>query len=1069
MTTQARLLLSSIALTLIACATVGSFSYYRELSKLREGAKIQLTQARLSQTEILKAEFTNLGKFILIVSEMQRIRETLKKVDHSQLRKANWTLLTEDSRFARGSDKQFRFFQNKDLIHPFLIDYAERFDLADLLLIDSKGNLIYSVKNGLAAGQTIEPTLKSQLANISLWASNAQPRSYKFYDFAPSSDHSKKSVGYFASPIYDNSYFLGAIVFQIPTERIDRILNGNYQWTKLGLRNTGEVIAIGQDGFLRNNARTFLEKTDRPFKQAEKNYQQAYSTHFQWPLEQVHEHFRNDESIESEKDYLQKDILASIGKFHLPGGGEWLVIAKIDQNEISAPLKLKATLIFWGFLFLFITQVFILIYFFRKISIPTRMAERALESILKNQYPEKFELQKDDPHFKLKADCNELAVRLREASRVENLLNEITESLNDLFFLIHIEETKQIDSSHWTIVKINLAVSDRIGISADSLINSDLKLWLDADFKKIHSQLLKSTKGHAPIRGSLKQLSGSTLPVALSFNKINPLRATGMSFILTASDISTQQALENKVKENETLLNDSQAMSKTGSFRWEISSGISSWSEQLFYMLGLNSDKSRPSLDIFRSLVLTEDLHILDVAYRDALKKLIPFKADLRVRTADTHELIWIRMTGQLHYDQYGHPKFMTGVVQDVTDLKNTEMALIATKNEALKSSQAKSEFLAHMSHEIRTPMNAIMGMAELLRETPLNKDQEFYVTIFCKAGEVLMALINDILDISKIEAGEVSIENIPFDLTRIMSEVESMMRPRALEKGLDYSYEIAPGLNPHLMGDPTKLRQVLMNLASNAIKFTSSGSVRIKVIKNPSKKESAIISVTDTGVGIPESKQHLIFQKFSQADSSVTRRYGGTGLGLAISKSLIELMGGQIWFKSREGTGTSFFVSTPLREQTTNPSQTPLVPLNSVDLKFAGPKQPRDPLKKVRILLADDTEDNRILFRHYLKNGPYEIIEADNGLEAVNKVKSEMFDIIFMDVQMPEMDGYAATEQIRQWEVNMKHPHIPIIALTAYALSDDKDKSLRAGCDDHITKPFKRNSLIGAMDRYLH
>lgn len=403
-----------------------------------------------------------------------------------------------------------------------------------------------------------------------------------------------------------------------------------------------------------------------------------------------------------------------------------------------------------------------------------------------------------------------------------------------------------------------------------------------------------------------------------------------------------------------------------------------------------------------------------------------------------------------------------------IGELRRAQNCLTIERDAALKNSQAKSEFLAKMSHEIRTPMNAIMGMAELLKETKLTADQEYYVTIFCKAGEVLLTLVNDILDLSKIEAGEISIENIPFDLATIISDVEDIMRPRAQEKGITYTSHIQQGLVKNLSGDPHKIRQVITNLVGNALKFTEKGSITLSVTKNPSRKDSLLFSVSDTGLGIPANRQNLIFQKFSQADNTINRRFGGTGLGLAISKSLIDLMGGQIWFKSQEGKGTTFYftlpyheqsaTSTPLKSFSPPPTELDFVPHTAAETNHH---------KKLKILVADDAEDNRTLFTHFLKNEPYEIIEAQNGLEALDKIKSSEFDIVFMDVQMPELDGYAATSAIRQWESEQHKRPLPIIALTAHALSEDRQKSLQAGCNDHIAKPFKKDTLVKVINRY--
>lgn len=422
----------------------------------------------------------------------------------------------------------------------------------------------------------------------------------------------------------------------------------------------------------------------------------------------------------------------------------------------------------------------------------------------------------------------------------------------------------------------------------------------------------------------------------------------------------------------------------------------------------------------------------------------------------------------ELEKSLIGQKSLLKEAQSKIGDLRRAENNLVLERDAALRNSLAKSEFLARMSHEIRTPMNAIMGMAELLKETKLTADQEYYVTIFCKAGEVLLTLVNDILDLSKIEAGEVSVENIPFDLSTLMVDVEDIMRPRAQGKGLTYSSSIHQALGTAVSGDPHKLRQVLINLIGNALKFTEKGSVTLTVSKNPSRKDSLLFSVSDTGLGIPTERQNLIFQKFSQADSSIHRRFGGTGLGLAISKSLIELMGGQIWFKSREGSGTTFYFTIPYHEQNITTAVMKSIPLERNDLDFvSSAPTPKICERKLRILVADDTDDNRTLFTHFLKNEPYEIIEAHNGLEAIDKIKSSEFDIVFMDVQMPELDGYAATNSIRQWEAEQHRKPTPIIALTAHALSEDRQKSLQAGCNDHIAKPFKKDTLVKVINRF--
>lgn len=741
----------------------------------------------------------------------------------------------------------------------------------------------------------------------------------------------------------------------------------------------------------------------------------------------------------------RKNLQAS-SRLALPGI-EWQIVARLKEKP-NQPT-------FWQF---FTHSLLIIIpilgLMFWAAAVFSKKLTRPLEQLredLENSTVPQIGYSGKDEFAKLIEKLQSVMRELDTLRKSEHFLKCTIESVQDLVFLVDEEQQIELTSAH---------TDKMLGVPQASLRGSNLNTWVDLAGNEIKdSQFQKDA--------TLKTISGKSLIVQLSWQAIdNPLTPGKRFYLVTGTDITEKRKKEKDLQIVETLFRESQSAFHIGSFMWDIKNNHTTWSEEEYKIFGLDPQTTTPSFEKFRSLILIDDQATFDRATSISQKNLIPFRADFRIRKADTQEIIWIRSAARTEFDSYGEPVATFGTIQDITEMKRTEQSLTSAKNEALKSSQAKSEFLARMSHEIRTPMNAIMGMADLLKETKLSEDQQYYVTIFCKAGEVLMALINDILDLSKIEAGEVSLENIPFDLSKLLGDIQEFMKPRALEKGLEYSFDINPQVSPYLLGDPTKVRQILINLIGNSLKFTERGSIRVTIGRHPSKKDHLLIGVNDTGLGIPLAKQHLIFQKFSQADSSITRKYGGTGLGLAISKSLVELMGGQIWFKSREGVGTSFFITIPYHEQITHPvTQKPLV-LKTPELSFT-PKKPRDPDHKLRILLADDTEDNRILFSRYLDKQPFEIIEAENGLEAIDKIKSEKFDIIFMDVQMPELDGYAATAQIREWEKSHNQAHTPIIALTAHALSEDRTKSIKAGCDDHITKPFKKKTILSVIEKY--
>jgi CheY-like chemotaxis protein len=391
--------------------------------------------------------------------------------------------------------------------------------------------------------------------------------------------------------------------------------------------------------------------------------------------------------------------------------------------------------------------------------------------------------------------------------------------------------------------------------------------------------------------------------------------------------------------------------------------------------------------------------------------------------------------------------------------LRKTQEELIRSKELAEAASKAKAIFLANISHEIRTPMNGIIGMIDILKRTGLSQEQIEYIDIIGISGENLLMIINDVLDFSKIEAGQITFEKIQFSLRDEVEEVIKILRYKALQKNLELDFQIQPDVPLSLIGDPLRLKQILINLCNNSLKFTSNGFVKIKVrlVNMEESKVRLNFDVQDTGIGISPENQAKLFKSFSQADVSTTRKFGGTGLGLAISKNLVEMMNGHIGIISEEGEGAIFHFDCEfeLSDQIIS-TEKPVIQTTVEDQN-----------KKLKILLAEDNVINQKVAILNLQKLGHEVSVVSDGIQAVEKFISDMPDMIFMDIQMPEMDGVEATVKIRAWEKsNGIQNGIPIVAMTANTLKSDMDMFIEAGMDDYLAKPFNSADLKQVIER---
>lgn len=533
-----------------------------------------------------------------------------------------------------------------------------------------------------------------------------------------------------------------------------------------------------------------------------------------------------------------------------------------------------------------------------------------------------------------------------------------------------------------------------------------------------------------------------------------------VSVVATLRDITEEARARRALRDSQRNLAAAQRIARLGSFRRNYKTERIVWSHELYFLLGRDPANGPVPL---RRVVHPEDHARIEELFADLLENGVQggqrqLNYECRVLRQDgTHR--WVRGTAEMSYDDQGQPEVLTGSLQDVTKDITQQRALRDALDRAERANSAKSEFLAIMSHELRTPMNGILGMLAAIEAQLEDGTRREQIRIAQSSAKALLVILNDVLDMSKIEAGRLELEPAPFDLGALVQGTIDLYAETARSKGIALSARMDEALPRWLHGDGPRIRQLLANIVSNAVKFTQDGRVELSVTRQDEDKGKAApgsmvalrFRVTDDGIGIPLDKQDQLFGRFNQLDASYSRRFGGTGLGLAISRSLAELMGGRMDFSSKPGAGSSFWLDVVL------PVAEPLADTDRV--------RTEGPLPSMRILVAEDNATNRVVARALLEQLGQRLAFAANGAEAVRAAQAESFDLILMDISMPVMDGMEATRQIRA--LTGAPARLPVLALTAHAGRAEQDACLAAGCDEVLTKPLDPAALRAALHRW--
>ncbi|MGB7444456.1 MAG: ATP-binding protein, partial [Coleofasciculaceae cyanobacterium] len=678
-------------------------------------------------------------------------------------------------------------------------------------------------------------------------------------------------------------------------------------------------------------------------------------------------------------------------------------------------------------------------------------------------------------------------VNIKELKRVQEELHQANEILENLYATSPVGLC--LHDKDLTFLRINQTLAEINGFAIEEHFGKRLQELRPDLAEQVEPILRHVIETNEPIYNV--QISGNTPEDneqqrfwCASYYPVDFLR-DGRGVGSVVMEITERIRAEASLRYSEAKLLEAQRLAQVGSWElaidqeFDIATAQAEWSQELFHICGFKPQQKSPTFTELLQYHPPEDREIIQKAFEDLVKNGTPYSLDVRFYRPDG-ELRYLNIIGRAVKNEQRQVIKLYGATMDITSRKGIEKELInqnkileeavAIAQAADSANQAKSEFLANMSHEIRTPMNSVLGASQLLCRTELSLHQQRLLQMLQSNGEKLLALINDILDLSKLEARKLRLEFREFSIDQLFQSIIDLFEPQVLAKKLEFKVEIDSEIPRILIGDDFRLQQILSNLMGNAIKFTEQGEIVIAVSGEPVEESEALepttcrlrFSIHDTGIGIAPDAQKKLFQPFMQVDTSTTRQFGGTGLGLTICRRIVQLMGGEIGVESKLGEGSTFWFIVPF-----GLARLPRVSPQLFDSNSSVSTSSSVSSQNIKILIVEDNSDNRDLLLFMLEDLGNQVDWVEDGQQALDRLAQKQYDIVFMDCQMPVMDGYEATRRLRQREAEGQQRHTVIIGITAHAMAGDREKCLAAGMDDYLSKPLIEESLVKMLERW--